>query len=99
MDFSKFYATNATESNFKETFTIEEIKAAENGAAFQIAPSKSKEDKAFFACGRIRGYVAQKTWDKIKAKEPVNTLLVSHVVGEDGFDGLMLHESNSELIL
>lgn len=96
-DFSRFESTNNSESNFKEAFTIEEIKEAYHGAEFRVVPCKDS-NKCFFACGRLRGYVAQATADKLKynqnhpnAPQAIGTLVVSHVVS-DTFDGLMLHE-------
>ena len=89
-DFSKFESTNNSESNFKESFTIEEVKEAYHGAEFRVVPCKDS-NKCFFACGRLRGYVAQATADKLKRGQNTGTLIVSHVVS-DTFDGLMLHE-------
>lgn len=89
-DFSKFESTNNSESNFKESFTIEEVKEAYHGAEFRVVPCKDS-NKCFFACGRLRGYVAQATADKLKRGQSTGTLVVSHVVS-DNFDGLMLHE-------
>ena len=89
-DFSQF-ERNST-SNFQQTFTIEEVKEAAGGQPLRVLPSKDK-DTCFFACGRIRGYVANALATKLKNKQPVGTIVVSHVVSEK-FDGLMLHEQN-----
>lgn len=103
-DFSQFYTNNANalNSNFKETFTVETIKASQSDAPLNVLPCKDKPGKCFFACGAIRGSVAQKLADKIAAKQPFGTLVVSHVVNDGSdpkypnkFDGFMLHEMNT----
>lgn len=102
-DFSQFYTNNAaaSNSNFKETFTVETIKASQNEAKLQVLPCKDKPGKCFFACGEIRGAVSQQLADKLTTGQPHGTLVISHVVNDGSdpkypnkFDGLMLHEQN-----
>lgn len=83
---------NKKESNFKEQFTIEEIKAAV-GAPFQCSFSKN-----FFMCGKLRGYISKPLAEKVLANtgEKIN-MVISHVVS-DNFNGLMLHEEGANLI-
>ena len=91
-DFSKFESTNQS-STFQEQFTVEEVKEACGGADFRVIPSKGK-NTFFFACGRVRGYVARELGNKLQKKQPVETMIISHVVADD-FDGLMLHEQST----
>ena len=99
-DFSQFYSNNASaNNNFKESFTVETIKASQGGESLVVKPCKDKQGKCFFACGLIRGSVSQKLADKILAGQPYGTLVVSHVVNDGSgpqypnkFDGLLLHE-------
>ena len=99
-DFNQFYTNNASaNSNFKESFSIETIKASQGGEGLSVLPCKDKPGKCFFACGLIRGAVSQKLTDKILAGQPYGTLVVSHVVNDGSdpnypnvFDGLLLHE-------
>lgn len=92
-DFSKFESNNQSESTFKETFTVEEVKEACGNADFRVIPSKEK-NTFFFACGRVRGYVARELGKKLQAKQATGTLVVSHVES-DSFNGLMLHEQST----
>lgn len=92
-DFSKFESNNQSNSNFAEQFTVEEVKAACGNADFRVIPSKDK-NTFFFACGRVRGYVARALGEKLQKKQSVGTMVVSHVVS-DTFDGLMLHEQST----
>lgn len=84
-------ATN--NSVFTNTRTIEQVKSENNGMAFAVIPSKNS-NHCFFACGELRGYVAQNVADALKAKQPTGTLVVSHVES-DGFSGEMLHEQST----
>ena len=109
-DFSQFYTNNASanNSNFKESFTVETIKASQGGESLVVKPCKEKPGKCFFACGLIRGSVSQKLADKILTGQSYGTLMVSHVVNDGSdpqypnkFDGLLLHEkgeSNNALL-
>ena len=81
-------------SNFSETKTIEQIKSENFNAPFAVLPSKNNPEVCFFACGNVRGYVSNNVAEKLKAKQPTGTLVVSHVESED-FNGLMLHEQNN----
>ena len=92
-DFSKFESNNQSNSTFQEQFTVEEVKAACGNADFRVIPSKDK-NTFFFACGRVRGYVARELGNKLQKKQSVGTMVVSHVVS-DTFDGLMLHEQST----
>lgn len=95
LDLSKFYSNNES-SNFGEQYTIEEIKESQNGAKFSLVPCKDKQGqltgKFFFSCGKVRGYVAQKTAEKISKKEPTRPLITSVVTKDDGKELLVLHE-------
>lgn len=99
-DFNQFYTNNTSaNSNFKESFTVETIKASQGGESLSVLPCKDKPGKCFFACGLIRGSVSQKLADKILTGQSYGTLMVSHVVNDGSdpqypnkFDGLLLHE-------
>lgn len=100
-DFSKFESNNnQSESTFKEQFTVEEVREACGGAEFRVIPCKDKPGMWFFACGRVRGYVAKALGAKLDeahrkhVKPEMGTPVVSHVVS-DTFDGLMLHEQST----
>lgn len=108
-DFNQFYTNNTSaNSNFKESFTVETIKASQGGEGLSVFPCKDKPGKCFFACGLIRGSVSQKLADKILSGQSYGTLMVSHVVNDGSdpqypnkFDGLLLHEkgeSNNALL-
>ena len=94
LDLSKYYSNSKNDSNFKRTFSVEEVKASQNNQDFRIVPSKKKEGKFFFACGQVRGYVAANTAAKLAAKQPTGTIVVSEVVTEAGDMLLMAHEQN-----
>lgn len=99
-DFNQFYTNSEkVNNNFKETFTVETIKASQGGESLSVLPCKDKPSKCFFACGLIRGSVSQKLADKILTGQSYGTLMVSHVVNDGSdpqypnkFDGLLLHE-------
>ena len=99
-DFSQFYTNSASaNSNFKETFTVETIKASQGDAPLQVLPCKDKPGRCFFACGQVRGAVSNNLAEKLLNKESTGTLVISHVVNDGTdpnyptkFDGLMLHE-------
>lgn len=95
IDFSKFVATSNSSSNFIETVTIEEVKASQDNAPLRVIPSKEKAGKYFFACGSIRGYVADKLAAKLAAKQPYDTVVISEVKMKDGNTLLTLHEQGS----
>lgn len=96
LDLSKFYSNNSgnkTENGtvFNEQYTLEEIKASQGNAPLTVLPSKNNPGKAFFACGRVRGYVADKALEKIQ-KHQKCVLVVSDVTTKDGNNLLVLHE-------
>lgn len=95
IDFSKFVATSNSDSNFIETVTVEEVKASQGNAPLRVIPSKEKAGKYFFACGSIRGYVADKLAAKLAAHQPYDTVVVSEVKMKDGKTLLTLHEQGS----
>ena len=107
-DFTQFYSNSQNNSNFKETFTVENIKASQGNAMFRFRPCEPKFDasgqqtnkgRLYFACGQIRGSVSKALADKINTKQPFGNLLVSHVVNDGTdpkyptpFNGLMVYE-------
>lgn len=108
--FSQFYTNNAnaSSSEFKETFTIEELQQDQNGALMQVLPctDPSKAGHCYFACGMIRGSVSKDLVDKLKSKDEnvlknLRPVVVSHVVHKptadypNEFDGLLMHEQGS----
>ena len=108
-DFSQFYTNNASaNSNFKETFTVETIKASQGNLPLQVLPCKDKPGRCFFACGEIRGAVSNNVAEKLLKGQATSTLVISHVVNDGSdpkyptpFNGLMLHEQaeNSNALL
>ena len=106
INFSNFKSNSQSNSNFIETVSLEEMKAACNNAAINVYPSKEKTHKSgatmcFFACGDIRGMVAEKLSNKMLNNEPYDTPVVSEVVMQDGNHMLIMHEqgSNSNAIV
>lgn len=95
IDFSKYVATSNSDSNFLNTVTVEEVKASQGNQPLRVIPSKDKVGKFFFACGNIRGYVADKLAAKIAAKQPFETVVVSEVRTKEGKTLLTLHELGS----
>lgn len=95
IDFSKYVATSNSDSNFLNTVTIEEVKASQGNQELRVIPSKNKQGKFFFACGNIRGYVADKLAAKLAAKQAFGTVVVSEVKTADGSTLLTLHEQGS----
>ena len=94
-DWTQFYANfkEDEDGKFKETVSLEVVKASQGGEDFNVLPCKDKQGKCFFACGLIRGAVSQKLADKMNAGEKYGTLVVSHVIDPDSdFNGLVLHE-------
>lgn len=91
LDLSKFYSNNS-DSRFGEQYTIEEIKESQGNAPLQVVPSKNNPGKFFFACGRVRGYVSQKTADKLAKRQPTKALITSVVTTDAGNELLVLHE-------
>ena len=106
INFNNFKSTTAKNSNFVDTVSLEEMKSAANGAAINVVPSKDKTHSSgatmcFFACGDIRGMVAEKLSNKMLNGEPYGTPVVSEVIMDNGNHMLIMHEqgSNSNAIV
>lgn len=106
INFANFKSTTANNSNFVDTVSLEEMKSAANGAAIDVVPSKEKTHASgatmcFFACGDIRGMVAEKLSNKMLNNESYDTPVVSEVVMNDGNHLLIMHEQgqNSNAIV
>ena len=106
INFSNFKSNSQSNSNFIETVSLEEMKSAANGAAINVVPSKEKTHASgatmcFFACGDIRGMVAEKLSNKMLNGETYGTPVVSEVVMNDGNHMLIMHEqgNNSNAIV
>ena len=106
INFANFKSNNQSNSNFIDTVSLEEMKSAANGATINVVPSKEKTHKSgatmcFFACGDIRGMVAEKLSNKMLNNEPYDTPVVSEVVMPDSTHMLIMHEqgSNSNAIV
>ena len=100
INFNNFKSTTANNSNFVDTVSLEEMKSAANGAAINVVPSKEKTHASgsticFFACGQIRGMVAEKLSNKMLNNEPYDTPVVSEVVMQDGNHMLIMHEQGA----
>ena len=98
IQFSNFKSTTANNSNFVDTVSLEEMKAACNGAAINVVPSKEKTHRSgatmcFFACGQVRGMVAESLSSKMLNSEKYDTPVVSEVIRNDtGEHMLIMHE-------
>ena len=106
INFANFKSNNQSNSNFIDTVSLEEMKSAANGAAINVVPSKEKTHASgatmcFFACGDIRGMVAEKLSNKMLNNEEYGTPVISEVVMQDGNHMLIMHEqgSNSNAIV
>lgn len=106
INFNNFKSTTANNSNFVDTVSLEEMKSAANGAAINVVSSKEKTHASgatmcFFACGEIRGMVAEKLSNKMLNNEAYDTPVVSEVVMQDGNHMLIMHEqgNNSNAIV
>ena len=100
INFENFKSNSQSNSNFIETVSLEEMKSAANGATISVVPSKEKTHKSddtmcFFACGDIRGMVAEKLSNKMLNGEAYDTPVVSEVVMQDGNHMLIMHEQGS----
>ena len=100
INFSNFKSNSQSNSNFIETVSLEEMKSAANGAAINVVPSKEKTHASgatmcFFACGDIRGMVAEKLSNKMLNNEEYGTPVISEVVMQDGNHLLIMHEQGS----
>ena len=106
INFNNFKSTTANNSNFVDTVSLEEMKSAANGAAINVVPSKNKTHASgatmcFFACGQVRGMVAEKLSNKMLNGEPYGTPVVSEVIMDNGNHMLIMHEqgNNSNAIV
>ena len=100
INFNNFKSTTANNSNFVDTVSLEEMKSAANGAAINVVQSKEKTHASgatmcFFACGEIRGMVAEKLSTKMLNNEAYDTPVVSEVVMQDGNHMLIMHEQSN----
>ena len=100
INFNNFKSTTANNSNFVDTVSLEEMKSAANGAAINVVPSKEKTHASgatmcFFACGDIRGMVAEKLSNKMLNGETYGTPVVSEVVMPDSTHMLIMHEQGA----
>ena len=100
INFNNFKSTTANNSNFVDTVSLEEMKSAANGAAINVVPSKEKTHASgatmcFFACGEVRGMVAEKLSNKMLNNEAYNTPVVSEVIMNDGNHMLIMHEQGA----
>ena len=98
IQFNNFKSTTANNSNFVETVSLEEMKAACNNASINVYPSKEKTHKSgstmcFFTCGQVTGMVAEKLSNKMLNGETYKTPVVSEVIRSDnGEHMLIMHE-------
>ena len=98
INFNNFKSTTANNSNFVDTVSLEKMKSAANGAEINVVPSKEKTHASgatmcFFACGDIRGMVAEKLSNKMLNNEAYGTPVVSEVIRSDnGEHMLIMHE-------
>ena len=98
INFNNFKSNSQSNSNFIETVSLEEMKSAANGATINVVPSKEKTHASgatmcFFACGDIRGMVAEKLSSKMLNGEAYGTPVVSEVIRSDnGEHMLIMHE-------
>ena len=107
INFSNFKSNSqSSNNNFIETVSLEEMKSACNGASINVVPSKEKTHASgatmcFFACGQVRGMVAEKLSNKMLNQEEYGTPVVSEVVMQDGNHMLIMHEqgNNSNAIV
>ena len=106
INFNNFKSTTANNSNFVDTVSLEEMKNACNGASINVVPSKEKTHASgaticFFACGSVRGMVAEKLSTKMLNGESYDTPVISEVVMQDGNHMLIMHEqgNNSNAIV
>ena len=100
IQFNNFKSATANNSNFVDTVSLEEMKAACNGATINVVPSENKTHASgstmcFFACGEIRGMVAEKLSNKMLNNEHYDTPVVSEVVMQNGNHILIMHEQGA----
>ena len=106
INFANFKSNSQSNSNFIETVSLEEMKSACNGASINVVPSKEKTHASgatmcFFACGEVRGMVAEKLSNKMLNNEEYGTPVVSEIIMQDGNHILIMHEQgqNSNAIV
>lgn len=106
INFSNFKSNSQSSNNFLETVSLEEMKSACNNAPINVVPSKEKTHASgstmcFFACGSVRGMVAEKLSNKMLNNESYDTPVVSEVIMNDGNHLLIMHEqgANSNAIV
>ena len=98
INFNNFKSNSQSNSNFIETVSLEEMKIACNNAVINVVPSKAKTHASgntmcFFACGNIRGMVAEKLSKKMLNGEEYGIPVVSEVIRSDnGEHMLIMHE-------
>ena len=100
INFNNFKSNSQSNSNFIETVSLEEMKSACNGVSINVVPSKEKTHASgatmcFFACGQVRGMVAEKLSDKMLNGKEYGTPVVSEVVMQDGNHMLIMHEQGN----
>ena len=101
INFSNFKSNSqSSNNNFIETVSLEEMKSACNGASINVVTSKEKTHASgatmcFFACGEVRGMVAEKLSNKMLNNEAYDTPVVSEVVMQDGNHMLIMHEQGA----
>ena len=101
IQFNNFKSATANNSNFVETVSLEEMKAACNGATIDVYPSKEKTHKSgatmcFFACGQVTGMVAEKLSDKMLNGETYGTPVVSEVIRSDNRKHILIMHEQGE---
>ena len=102
IQFDNFKSTTAKNSNFVDTVSLEEMKAACNGASIDIAPSEEKKHKSgaimcYFTCGQVVGMVAEKLSEKMLNHKSYGTPVVSEVIRSDnGEHMLIMHEQGDK---
>lgn len=106
INFANFKSNSQSSNNFLETVSLEEMKSACNNAPINVVPSKEKTHASgstmcFFACGSVRGMVAEKLSNKMLNNESYDTPVVSEVIMNDGNHLLIMHEqgANSNAIV
>lgn len=100
INFANFKSNSQSNSNFIETVSLEEMKSACNGASINVVPSKEKTHASgatmcFFACGQVRGMVAEKLSDKMLNGKEYGTPVVSEIVMQNGNHMLIMHEQGN----
>ena len=100
INFANFKSNSQSNSTFIETVSLEEMKTACNGASINVIPSKEKTHASgatmcFFACGQVRGMVAEKLSDKMLNGKEYGTPVISEIIMQDGNHMLIMHEQGN----